>query len=70
MVSIVGHVTRRSRDVKNDRLVRKLVKQYPDVWPVMVVTGEEDWRDMPADQFDWALDEIKKRMEKQHGRRR
>lgn len=45
-----------------DRRVKRLIKKYPDVWPAAVVHDQARWQDMPADQFDWAIAQIEKRV--------
>ena len=66
---IVGHSNRKRLDSRrNRRVVNRLIKLYPDLWPAVVVHGQERWQDMPADQFDWAIDQSLKRLEQRMGR--
>jgi hypothetical protein len=68
---IVGHKrSRASIDTRRHRrVVNRLIKLYPDLWPAVVVHGQERWQDMPSDQFDWAIEQSLKRLEQRNGRR-
>jgi len=60
MKGIVG--TRPADGVeRTNRVVARLIEEYPDVWPKAVRSGKAHWRQMPTEQFDQALDAIKAR---------
>lgn len=54
-------MTNRRQRRRDDRSMRRLISAHPDLFPAAVAHDPDLWRAMPAEQWDWAMDEIKKR---------
>jgi hypothetical protein len=72
MKGLLGHNRKLTESKRYDRMVRRLIRHYPDLWPAAVVHRQARWQDMPADQFDWAIgksiERLKKATEQRMGR--
>jgi hypothetical protein len=54
-------MTNRRERRKQDRAIQALIRAHRDLFPAVVVHEPRLWRAMPVEQFDWAMNEIKKR---------
>lgn len=54
-------MTSRRERRQQDRVVQALIRAHRDLFPAVVVHKPALWRKMPVEQFDWAMNEIKKR---------
>jgi len=69
MKGLLGHNTKLTGSKRYDRKVKKLIRRFPDLWPAVVVHGQERWQNMPADQFDWAIEQSVHRLQDEVRRR-
>jgi hypothetical protein len=66
---LIGQPRQNTEQKRTDRQVRRFIKEFPQFWPASVVHGKASYRDMPADQFDWAIAQIEKIAKERKARR-
>ena len=65
MRGLLGHVRRRKKqpltEAQKRRTVERLMREYPDLWPLAYRLGHMDVMEMPAAAFDHIMDQIRHR---------